>query len=321
MSGCLGIDVSKDELVVAREGVAGTRSYRNDESGHKELLKELMAKNAEPPSLIVAEATGGYERGIVSALGAKRLPVVVVNPRHVRHFAKAIGRLAKTDQIDAHLLVDFGAMVKPEPVPLPEEAEEELGDLLSRRQQLTQMLVAEKSRLHQAVGQKSQRLRREIKSHVADLERRLKTTDSDMDDLLKKSPIWREDSDILQSFPGIGKQTTRMLLGELREIGSLSAGQIASLAGLAPMNRDSGKNRGKRQTGGGRNHVRSGLYMPTLACIRHNPLIRDYYARLIKSGKLKMVAVVACMRKVLVILNAMMKTRTRWQAPIKPATA
>lgn len=321
MSGCLGIDVSKDELIVALEAVTGTRSYRNDESGYGELLRELTKKGEPPPSLIVIEATGGYERGIVAVLGSKRLPVVVVNPRHVRDFAKAIGRLAKTDQIDAHLLADFGAMVKPEPVPLPSEAEEELGDLLSRRQQLMQMLVAEKSRLLQAVGQKSQRLRREIKSHVADLERRLKMVDSDMDDLLKKSPIWREDSDILQSFPGIGKQTTRMLLGQLREIGTLTAGQIASLAGLAPMNRDSGKQRGKRRIGGGRFQVRSVLYMATLASIRHNPVIREYYARLVKSGKPKMVAVVACMRKILVILNAMIKTRTRWQAPTELTTA
>jgi transposase len=247
--------------------------------------------------------------------------VVVVNPRHVRDFAKATGRLAKTDQIDARMLADFGAMVKPEPVALPSEAEEELRDLLARRQQLMQMLIAEKSRLHQAVGRKSQGLRREIKSHVADLERRLKTTDSDMDDLLKRSPIWREDSDILESFPGIGKQTSRMLIGELREIGTLSAGQIASLTGLAPMNRDSGKLRGKRRTGGGRIQVRSALYMATLASTRHNPVIREYYARLVRSGKPKMVAVVACMRKILVILNAMMKTRTRWQAQIAPATA
>jgi transposase len=321
MSGCLGIDVSKDELVVAWEGVAGTRSYRNDESGHKEFLKEITAKGAMAPTLIVIEATGGYERGIVAELGAKRLPVVVVNPRHVRDFAKATGRLAKTDQIDARVLADFGAMVKPEPIALPSEAEEELRDLLSRRQQLMQMLIAEKARVHQAVGRKSQGLRREIKSHVADLERRLKMTDSDMDDILKKSPIWREDSDILQSFPGIGKQTTRMLLGELREIGTLSGGQIASLAGLAPMNRDSGKQRGKRRTGGGRIQVRSALYMATLASTRHNPVISAYYARLLKSGKPRMVAVVACMRKILVILNAMMKTRTRWQAQIEPATA
>lgn len=321
MSGYLGIDVSQDELVLVVEGVAGSKSYRNDEWGHKELLKELTRKDSTPPTLIVLEATGGYERGVVAALGGVGLPVVVVNPRHVRDFAKATGRLAKTDKIDARVLADFGALVKPEPRPLLSDAEEELKDLLARRAQLMQMLVAEKSRLHQAVGKRSQRLRRELKSHVADLERRLRMTDSDLDDILRKSPIWREDDDILQSFPGIGKQTSLMLLGELREIGTLSAGEIASLVGLAPMNRDSGKQRGKRRTGGGRWHVRSGLYMATVAAIRCNPVIRAYNQRLVNAGKPKMVALVACMRKILITLNAMVKTRTRWQAPVLPTTA
>lgn len=320
MSAYLGIDVSKDELVVAVHGVTGTQSYSNDEAGCKELVKQLT-RDETRPELIVLEATGGYERGVVASLGAKRLPVVVVNPRHARDFAKATGRLAKTDAIDAGVLAEFGAMVKPEPVPLPSEDEDELGALLTRRQQLMQMLVAEKSRLHQAVGKTRQSLRRELKSHIADLERRLRMTDSDMDDLLKKSPIWREDVDIIESFPGIGKQTTRMLLGELRELGTLTAGRIASLAGLAPMNRDSGKQRGKRRTGGGRVQIRSGLYMATLAAIRHNPVIRGYYQRLISLGKPRMVAVVACMRKILVTLNAMLKTRTRWQAQTELTTA
>ena len=321
MSGFLGIDVSKDELVVVREGVAGAKTYRNDERGHSDLVRELTKKDSTPPSMIVLEATGGYERGVVAALGAASLPVVVVNPRHVRDFAKATGRVAKTDQIDARLLADFGAMVKPELKPLPSEDEEELKDLLARRQQLMQMLVAEKSRLLQAVGKRNHKLRRELKSHVADLERRINMTDSDLDDTLRKSPIWREDDDILQSFPGIGRQTSLMLLGELREIGTLSAGEIASLVGLAPMNRDSGKQRGKRRTGGGRGHVRAGLYMATLCAISHNPVIKAYYQRLVKSGKPKMVAIVASMRKILVILNAMLKTKTRWQAQTTPATA
>lgn len=321
MSSYLGIDVSKDELVVVWEGVAGARAYSNDDSGQQALVKALKHKDSTPPALIVLEATGGYQRGVVAALSAARLPVVVVNPRHVRDFAKATGRLAKTDQIDARVLADFGAMVKPEPVALPSEAEEDLKDLLARRQQLMQMLVAEKSRLLQAVGKRSQKLRRELKSHVADLERRLRMTDSDMDDQLRKSPVWREDDDILQSFPGIGKQTSRMLLGELREIGTLNAGQIASLVGLAPMNRDSGKQRGKRRTGGGRTHVRSALYMATLAAIRCNPVIKTHYARLLKCGKPRMVALVACMRKILITLNAMIKTKTRWQPQLEITTA
>src|SRR5687768_230336 len=320
MSGFIGIDVSKDELVVGNEGQVQLKSHSNTERSHQQLIKDLAASSA-PIELIVVEATGGYERRLVTALGSAGLPVVVVNPRQVRDFAKATGRLAKTDQIDARVLADFGAMVKPEPRALPSEAEEELRDLLARRQQLMQMLVAEKSRVLQAVGRKSQRLRRELKSHVADLERRLHMTDADMDDTIKKSPIWREDDDILQSFPGIGRQTSLMLLGELTEIGTVSGAAIASLVGVAPMNRDSGKQRGKRRTGGGRSHVRAALYMATLSAIRHNTVIKTYYQRLTKAGKPKMVAVVACMRKILVTLNAMIKTRTRWQAQLTPTTA
>ncbi len=321
MSGYLGIDVSKDELVVVREAVAGAKTYRNDKSGHWSLLRELTKKDSTPPTLIVLEATGGYERGVVATLGSAGLPVIVVNPRQVRDFAKSRGQLAKTDRIDARVLADFGAMMKPELRALPSEAEEDLKDLLSRRQQLMQMLVAEKQRLDQAVGKRNQKLRRELKSHVADLERRLKMTDSDMDETLRKSPIWREDDEILRSFPGIGRQTSLMLLGELREIGTLSGGQLSSLTGIAPVNRDSGKQRGKRRTGGGRAQVRAALYMPTLAATRCNPVIKAYYQRLVKSGKPKMVAVIACMRKILVTLNAMLKTKTRWQAQITPTTA
>lgn len=320
MSGYLGIDVSKDELVVVREAVAGTSSYSNDESGHWDLLRNLTRKDSTPPVLIVLEATGGYERGVVAALAGAGLPVVVVNPRQVRDFARATGRLAKTDQIDARVLADFGALVKPELREMPSDVEEELRDLLARRQQLMQMLVAEKSRLHQTSGRKRQKLRRELKSHVSDLERRLRMVDSDLSDTLKKSPIWREEDDILQSFPGIGQQTSLMLLAELREIGTLSASQIASLVGLAPINRDSGKWRGKRRTGGGRSHVRAALYMAALSAIRFNPVIKTYYRRLLTAGKPKMVAIVASMRKMLITLNAMIRTKTRWQAQT-PTTA
>ena len=321
MSGYLGIDVSQDELVVVREAVAGAMIYRNDERGHCDLLKELTRKDSTPPALIVLEATGGYERGVVATLGGAGLPVVVVNPRHVRDFAKATGRLAKTDKIDARVLANFGALVRPAVKPLPSEAEEELRDLLARRQQLMQMLVAEKQRLQQATGRKSQKLRRELKSHVRDLERRVKMTDSDLDDTIRKSPMWREDREILESFPGIGKQTSLMILGELSEIGTVGARQIASLSGLAPMNRDSGKWRGKRRTGGGRTHVRSALYMATMAAIRYNPVIKAYYERLVTAGKPRMVALIASMRKILITLNAMIKTKTRWQARIELTTA
>lgn len=320
MSGFLGIDVAKVDFVVAREGVAGSKSYPNTERGCRDLIKDIDHEGA-PIERIVLEATGGYERGLVTALGAKGLPVVVVNPRQVRDFAKATGQLAKTDQIDAHVLADFGARVKPELKPLATEEQDELKDFLTRNEQLIQMLVAEKSRLLQAQGRGRHTLRRKIKSHISFLERELKMLDSDLDDTLKKSSLWRENDDLLQSVPGIGKQTARTLLGLVPELGSLNAGEIGKLIGLAPQNRDSGKLRGKRHITGGRRRVRAVLYMATLVATRFNPVVRTWYQRMLAGGKPKKVALIACMRKLLVVLNAMMKTRTRWQAQIMPATA
>ena len=320
MSGFIGIDVAKADFVVAREGVAGSKSYPNTERGYRDLIKDLDHDGA-PRERIVLEATGGYERGLVTALGAKGLPVVVVNPRQVRDFAKATGQLAKTDQIDAHVLADFGAKVKPELKPLPTEEQDELKDFLTRNEQLIQMLVAEKSRLLQAQGRGRQTLRKKIKSHISFLERELKMLDSDLDDTLKKSSLWRENDDLLQSVPGIGKQTARTLLGLVPELGSLNAGEIGKLIGLAPLNRDSGKLRGKRHITGGRRRVRAVLYMATLVATRFNPVVRVWYQRMLAGGKPKKVALVACMRKLLVVLNAMMKTRTRWQPQIMPTTA
>ncbi len=320
MSGFIGIDVAKADFVVAREGVAGSKSYPNTERGYRDLIKDLDHDDA-PRERIVLEATGGYERGLVTALGAKGLPVVVVNPRQVRDFAKATGQLAKTDQIDAHVLADFGARVKPELKPLATEEQDELKDFLTRNEQLIQMLVAEKSRLLQAQGRGRHTLRRKIKSHISFLERELRMLDSDLDDTLKKSSLWRENDDLLQSVPGIGKQTARTLLGLVPELGSLNAGEIGKLIGLAPLNRDSGKLRGKRHIAGGRRRVRAVLYMATLVATRFNPVVRIWYQRMLAGGKPKKVALVACMRKLLVVLNAMMKTRTRWQPQITPTTA
>lgn len=320
MSGYIGIDVAQAELVVAREGVAGSKVYLNTERGYRDLVKDLKAQTPEA-QLIVLEATGGYERGVVASLGGAGLPVVVVNPRQVRDFAKATGQLAKTDRLDAHVLAGFGATVKPELRALPSEDEEELRDFLTRQQQVIQMLVAEKSRLLQAQGKGRQALRRQIKSHISYLERELKTLDSDLDQMIRKSPLWREHDDLLQSVPGVGKQTSRILLGTLPELGAASAAEIARLAGLAPMNRDSGKMRGKRWIGGGRPRVRAALYMATLAATRFNPVVSTWYKRLLSAGKPKKVAIVACMRKLLVVLNAMVKTKTRWQASQLPATA
>lgn len=309
MSGYIGIDVAQAELVVAREGVAGSKAYPNSERGYRDLVKDL--KDAQ---LIVLEATGGYQRGVVASLGGAGLPVVVVNPRQVRDFAKATGQLAKTDLLDAHVLAAFGATIKPELRALPSEDEEELRDFLARQQQVIQMLVAEKSRLLQAQGRGRQPLRRKIKSHISYLEREIKTLDSDLDQMIRKSPLWREQDDLLQSVPGIGKQTSRILLGTLPELGAASAAEIARLAGLAPMNRDSGKFRGKRWIGGGRPRVRAALYMATLSATRFNPVVRMWYSRLLSAGKPKKVALVACMRKLLVVLNAMIRNKARWQS-------
>lgn len=319
MSGFIGIDVAQSDFVVAWEGVAGSRKYPNTERGHRDLIKDLLG-NGTKAELIVLEATGGYQRRLVAALGGAGLPVVVVNPRQVRDFAKSTGQLAKTDQIDAHVLADFAARIRPEIKPLPTEEQEELKELLTRHEQLVQMLVAEKTRLLQAEGQGRHMLRKKIKSHIKFLERDLNMLDSDLDDTLKNSEIWREKDDLLQSVPGVGKQTARTLLGLVPELGTLSAGEIGQLIGLAPLNRDSGKLRGKRHISGGRGRVRAVLYMATLVATRYNPVVKTWYQKLQAAGKPKKVALVACMRKLLVVLNAMVKTKTRWQAHA-PTTA
>jgi transposase len=319
MSGYWGIDVAKAELVVARAGVVETMSYPNTGAGQHALQQTLAA--APPMALIVVEATGGYERGVVAALGSAGLPVVVVNPRQVRDFAKATGQLAKTDALDAHVLAAFGARVQPAQRPLPTEAQDELRDFLARQQQVQQMLGAEKTRLLQALGRKArQPLRRKITKHIAFLERELQLLDADLDDRLHDSPLWREQDDLLQSVPGIGPQTARILLGLLPELGHVTAAEVGKLAGLAPLNRESGMMRGRRHIGGGRPRIRAVLYMATLAAIRHNATVRAWYDRLLAAHKPKKVAIVACMRKLLVVLNAMLKTHTRWQA-LQPTTA
>jgi transposase len=319
MSGFIGIDVSKDELVVGSEGDVQLKSHPNTERGHQQLIRDLAASSA-PIDLIVVEATGGYERRLVTALGSRGLPVVVVNPRQVRDFAKATGQLAKTDRIDAHVLADFASKIKPELRPLESEEQEELRDFLVRHEQLIQMLVAEKSRLLQAQGGSRHVLRKKIRSHIKFLERELELLDSDLDDTLKKTPLWKEKDDLLQSVPGIGKQTSLTLLAMVPELGTLNAGEIGALIGVVPFNRDSGKFRGKRHISGGRSRVRAVLYMAALVASRFNPVIRAHYQRLVGAGKPKKVALVACMRKLLIVLNAMVKTKTRWQAQLAPTT-
>ena len=310
---CVGIDVAAATLMMARTDTTALVEVQNTTAGHRALLDVLAA--AAPAARVILEATGGYEREVAAALTAAGLPVVVINPRQARDFAKATGQLAKTDAVDARLLATFGARVQPPLRPRPDALHEELRELLDRRQQLLQMLVAERTRLLQATGKRHQRIRKDLRSHIADLEKRLRLLDADLDDTLHDSPVWAVQDDLLQSVPGIGPQTARMLLAFLPELGTVSDRVIARLAGLAPLARDSGQWRGVRRTGGGRPGVRACLYMATLSAVRCNPRVRGWYEALIARGKPKKLALVACMRKLLVVLNAMVHHQTRWQTP------
>lgn len=301
-----GIDVSKDSLDVA--AYPGGESWRvdNSEEGIKELLRLLKKAS---PSLVVFEATGGLEVKAASSLAAEGLAVAVVNPRQVRDFAKATGRLAKTDALDASVIAHFAEAVKPEVRPLKSEQEQELSDLIARRTQVIQMLVAEKNRLGRT-GNK--RIRKELKEHIAWLERRLKKTDKDIESAIKDSPVWRVKDDLLRSVPGVGKVLSMALLAKMPELGRLDRRQAAALAGVAPLNRDSGLYKGRRSVWGGRADVRTALYMATLSAVRYNPVIRVFYRRLKDQGKKPKVALTACMRKLIVMLNAMMKNNEPW---------
>jgi transposase len=307
----IGIDVAKAELVVAHGPTGPVRSVANDEAGVRALAAELIEV---APVLIVLEATGGYELLSVAALAAAGLQVVVVNPRQVRDFAKATGQLAKTDRIDARMLALFGERVRPPVRSLPDEEARELDALLTRRRQLLEMRQAERNRLQQVVGQgrRQRTVKKSLKNHVAYLERELAMTDSDLGTMIRESPIWREKDDLLQSVPGIGPVVAQTLLAELPELGTLNRRAIAKLVGVAPLNRDSGKWRGERTIHSGRATVRAALYMAALVASRRNPLIRTFYQRLVAAGKPKKVALVACMRKLLTILNHLLRTRQRW---------
>ena len=302
----VGIDVAKAELVVAVRPGGAWWSVRNDEAGRGRLRERLQQL---APTLVVLEATGGYERAAVAALAAVRLPVVVVNPRQVRDFARATGQLAKTDRIDADTLALFAERVRPTPRPLADEASGALDALLTRRRQVVGMLVAERHRLEHALAP----VRRGLRTHIRWLERQRRAVDRDLDDTIQQSPVWRAKEDLLRSVPGVGLIVSRTLLGELPELGQLNRRRIAALAGVAPLARDSGTLRGRRIVWGGRGPVRTALYMSALVATRRNPLIRAFYLRLVSAGKPKKVALVACMRKLLTILNVMMRTNTAWR--------
>jgi transposase len=307
----VGIDVSKAWLDVAERPGGEVWRVANDEAGIAGLAEHLEQRE---PAVVVLEATGGLENPVVAALAAAQLPVVVVNPRQVRDFARATGQLAKTDALDAQVLARFGEAVAPTPRPLPAPATQELAALVTRRRQLVGMLTAEKNRL----GTAARPVRRDIQQHIRWIERRLAGIDDDLAKAIRSSPLSRERDDLLQSAPGVGPVTSATVLASLPELGRLNRKEIAALVGAAPLNRDSGTLRGRRTIWGGRSRVRAALYMATLVGTRHNPVLRVFYQRLLAAGKPKKVALTACMRKLLVILNAMARDHARWQSAHEP---
>jgi transposase len=309
----VGVDVSKGRLDVFVRPTAERFSVPNDTAGVDALLARLEQEQEEArPALVVLEATGGFERPLAAALAASGLAVAVVNPRQARDFARATGRLAKTDQIDAENLARFAEAVRPSPRPIPDEEARALGEILARRRQIVGMLTAENNRL---AATATKPVKKRIEAHVRWLEKELARTDRDLDEAIKGSQTWRENEALLRSVPGVGPVLAKTLLAELPELGSLTGKQLAALVGVAPLNRDSGILRGKRAVWGGRSGVRAALYMGALVAARRNPTIREFYERLVAAGKPKKVALVACMRKLLVILNAMLKHRTPWKSP------
>jgi transposase len=301
----MGIDVSKDSLDVAAYHTNKQWHFANNEEGISQIITKFKQL---APSLVVLESTGGYEIPVAYALQKAKFACAVVNPREVRDFAKATKKLAKTDSIDALVLAHFAAVIKPEPRPLSDEQTQELEIILARRRQVVEMLVTEKNRLHQARDP----VKEDIQIHIDFLEKQLQKYDSNLEGKIRESPIQSEKYDLLQSVPGVGPTLAKTLLIDLPELGTLNRRQIAALAGVAPLNRDSGSWRGKRSTWGGRPSVRSALYMGTLAASRFNPVIKQFYSRLCDAGKLKKVALVACMRKLLIILNSMLKHHVPW---------
>lgn len=302
----VGIDVSKAWLDVAVHEKGEVMRVSNDETGIASLVKRLKKPK---PILIVLEPTGGFEMLVVAELSQAGLPVAVVNAKRVRDFAKATGQIAKTDKLDARVLAHFAAAVRPEVRSLKSEEEEQLTALLTRRRQVLDMLAVEKNRLVTVRA----KMRTDIEAHIQWLSNSLKEVDEEIEDFVKGSPIWREKASLLQSVPGVGPVTSATMLGMLPELGLLNRQEIAALVGVAPVNKDSGRKQGKRRIYGGRADVRSVLYMAALSAKKHNPFIRTFYERLLRHGKEKKVALTACMRKLLVILNAMLRTNQPWR--------
>jgi transposase len=304
----IGIDVGKEKLDVGVNDEKRVRVWNNDQAGRADLSDWV---EQQKPDLVVVEASGGYETALVSELVARGQEVALVNPTRVRAFARAEGILAKTDKIDARVIARFGATMKPQARARREEDQVKLSEKITRRRQLVLMLTAEKNRLHTA----SPTMREHIASHIVWLQAEIEALEQQISQAIKANPAWAETAKRVDSAPGIGFITAATLVADLPELGQLNRQQIAALVGVAPFNQDSGKHRGKRRIFGGRTSVRLVLYMATLSAIRHNPVIKEFYQRLLDKGKLKKVALTACMRKLLVILNTMVKSGQDWNPP------
>ena len=303
----IGIDVAKDRLDIHVRPSNDAFTVARDGEGMAGLIEQMKAL---APALIVMEATGGFETVVAAALGGAQLPLAVVNPRQIRDFARAAGRLAKTDALDAAVIALFAERMRPEPRPLPDEQARFLSELVARRRQIIEMMTAERNRRRMLTRK---RLLKSVDRLLAALQKELSDLEADLDDTIRGTPAWREAEDLLTSVPGVGDKLARTLIADLPELGSLSRRQIAALVGVAPINRDSGTMRGRRTTWAGRAKVRSMLYMAALVASRHNPTLKSFYQRLLQAGKAKKLALTAVMRKLLTILNAMIRDQIPWQ--------
>ena len=314
----IGIDVSKETLDIAVHETQKCWTSKHEFTAFPALVRSLAELK---PERIMVEATGGFEDLLVSSLVTAGLPVIVINPRQVRDFARATGELAKTDRIDALVLAQFGAVFQPRVRQPRSEETQELGALVARRSQIVSMISTEKTRLLQAKQQHRNAIAKDLKVHIEWLEKRLEKCERDLSKMIRESPVWREADDLLQSVPGIGPNTSRVLIADLPELGKLHNKQIVALCGLAPHAKDSGRKHGRRKISGGRSRVRTSLYMAALVATRHNDTIKSFYRRLLSAGKDKKLALTACMRKLLVILNAMFRNNTSWQPSLNQKTA
>jgi transposase len=307
----IGADVSKESLDIAIADSDKKWRFNNNPPGIKKALEMIEEVG---PALVVFEATGGLELSFWYALNEAGMDAAPINPRQIREFARAKGRLAKTDTIDAKIIAQYGQVFHPKPQPFPDT--QELKEIVTRRSQLIDMITAEKNRLKAA---RRERIRQDIKANIEWLKSRLDGVDKDLDKTIKANPEWRKKFELLESAPGVGTTTAASLIANFPELGMLNRHQVAALAGVAPLNRDSGLMRGKRTVWGGRGRVRSVLYMATLVATRYNPVIKAFYSRLCAEGKAKKLALTACMRKLLTILNAMLKQNTPWRYAYSPS--